>query len=470
MPTELIGLIAVAVLAAIAWMCVLPPVQGPDEDSHVAYAQRIAETRSIPWSALSSAAEDPGGPYSTELGYALVFGAVMPSWGNPFARPANTDADVRIWQAQDAAFGPEERADGGYTPAMRNPPLYYVYAAAPYALASGGSIFDRVFVMRLGNLPALIAIVVFTWLIAGELFGRRRWLQTLATVAVALQPQLLHMTAVVSPDVVLAALWTAALYVMTTIVKRGPTRGRVASLVALTLASCLTQPRGLAIVLPVMVLLALVVLRRTRSGRRRRLVIGAIALGCAAGFATLVYYAIGSELAVDRVRQLSSYVWQFYLPRLPFMDSAVAAHYGIGDVFHRFVSGFGMLEANFAAGVLRTLQVIALGAVVLVAVGLIDRRRDVRRRLDLVIVYAATGLGYMALLHAVSFRSLLTSPDPVITGRYLLPLLPLYGAAIALAVAWLPRRWAPVAGGAVISGLLLLQLGAMGVLFTRFYA
>ena len=65
----------------------------------------------------------------------------------------------------------------------------------------------------------------------------------------------------------------------------------------------------------------------------------------------------------------------------------------------------------------------------------------------------AAVVGYLALLHAAAFRSLLTSPDPVITGRYLLPLIPFYGVAIALAVAWLPRRWAPVAGGVAVSGV-----------------
>jgi hypothetical protein len=175
-PSELVALVAVAVVAAVAWTCVLPPVQGPDEDSHVAYAQRVAEQREIPWTAVSPTPADPGLPYSTELAYALTYGFVTPSWGNPFARPARTDADVRIWQARDATLGPDAGADGGYTPAMRNPPLYYVYEAVPYAIASGGSMFDRVFAMRLANLPALAAIVVFTWLIAGELFGRRRWL------------------------------------------------------------------------------------------------------------------------------------------------------------------------------------------------------------------------------------------------------------------------------------------------------
>jgi hypothetical protein len=468
-PSELIAIIAVAVLAAVAWICAMPPVQGPDEDSHVAYVQRVAETRSIPWKAINPPPPDPGLPYSTEFAYAQTFGLVTPSWGNPFARPGNTDADVRIWRSRDATLGPDAGADGGFTPSMTYPPLYYVYETIPYAAASGGSMFDRIFAMRLGNLPALIAVVVFAWLIAGELFGGRRWLQTLATLAVALQPQLLHMTAVVNPDVFLAAIWTAALYVMTLIVRRGPTRGRLAWLGALTVASCLTQPRGLAIVAPAVVVLGLIGLRQARPGRSRRVAIAALGLAIVAGLATLVYYALGGDLSVGGVRQFGSYVWQFYLPRLPFMDASIST-YGIGEVFDRFVGGFGMLEAGFPKGVLRGLKTAALVVAILAVAGLIVRRRDLRRSLDVVLVYGAAALGYFALLHAAAYRSLLESTDPVITGRYLLPLIVLYGIAIAIAVAWLPRRWAPVAGGAAVSCVLLLQLGALGVLFARFYA
>jgi 4-amino-4-deoxy-L-arabinose transferase-like glycosyltransferase len=465
-----VALVAIAVIAAVAWTCVLPPVQGPDEDSHVAYVQRIAETRTIPWSEVDPPPADPGLPYSTEFAYALTYGAVTPSWGNPFARPARTDADERIWAEQDATLGPGTRADGGYTPAMRNPPLYYVYEALPYLAASGGSVFDRVFAMRLANLPALVAVVVFTWLIAGELFGRLRWLQTLATLAVALQPQLLHMTAVVNPDVLLAALWTAALYVMTRICTRGPSRGRLAWLGVLSVASALTQPRGVAIVVPALVVLGLVGWRRAGPGRPRRLAVAAMALAACAVLATLTYYGVGGELSVDRVRRLGSYVWQFYLPRLGFMDESISPSYGVGQLFDRFVGGFGMLEAAFTPGVLRGLKITALVVALLAVAGLVVRRDAVGRRLDLVLLYGAAVVGYMALLHAAAFRSLLTSSDPVITGRYLLPLVWIYGIAIALAVAWLPRRWAPVAGGVAVSGVLLLQLAAIGVLFARFYA
>ena len=48
--------------------------------------------------------------------------------------------------------------------------------------------------------------------------------------------------------------------------------------------------------------------------------------------------------------------------------------------------------------------------------------------------------------------------------------MPLYGAGIALAVGWLPRRvagrWAPSS----LVGLTVLQVDALALLFARFYA
>jgi hypothetical protein len=58
----------------------------------------------------------------------------------------------------------------------------------------------------------------------------------------------------------------------------------------------------------------------------------------------------------------------------------------------------------------------------------------------------------------------------VITGRYLLPLMSLYGAGLALALTWLPRRVAAAGGGALLAGLCLWQIGSLGILVERFYA
>jgi hypothetical protein len=174
---------------------------------------------------------------------------------------------------------------------------------------------------------------------------------------------------------------------------------------------------------------------------------------------------------VLRLREFASYLWQFYLPRLGFMSPSPAHSLGVRQVFvDRLFGGFADLEANFSPGVYTALQVIAAVVLASALVGVVRRWPDVRRRADVVAVVLIAFAGYMALLHVAAFRSLLGSPDPVITGRYLLPLLPLYGVVVALSVAWLPRRWAPVVAGAVVGGVVVLQLAALGVLFARFYA
>ena len=413
-PAPLVAIMLAAVAAAVAWTCVLPPVQGPDEDSHFAYVQKIGAAHTIPWHPFGAPANQ-GVPYSTELAYALTYGAVTSAWANPAARPARTPADVAIWERFNAELPPGAAADGGFTPTMEYPPLYYLYAAVPYEATSGLGIFDRVFAVRLANIPALLAVVVFTWLLAGELFGRRRWLQALATLAVALQPQLTHMTAVVNPDVFLAGLWAAALYAMVVMVKRGPTRGRIAWTAVLALASCLTQPRGVAILIPAAAALGLVFWRHRRPARgwvRRALVAGAAALS-AVGLALMVDYALLGQVDVLRLREFASYLWQFYLPRLGSMSPSPAHSLGVRQVFvDRLFGGFANLEANFSSGVYTALQLIAAVVLASALVGIVRRRRDVRRRADVVAVVVIAFVGYMAVLHVAAFRSLLGSPDP----------------------------------------------------------
>jgi predicted acyltransferase len=111
---------------------------------------------------------------------------------------------------------------------------------------------------------------------------------------------------------------------------------------------------------------------------------------------------------------------------------------------------------------------------VLAVVGLAVRVRAARDRRAAVTVLLVLLIGagaYMLGMHVAAYRSLASgSLDPVITGRYLLPLISLYGLALALAVGWLPRRAGAVAGAVALAGLCVLQMGAMGILVERFYA
>jgi hypothetical protein len=82
-----------------------------------------------------------------------------------------------------------------------------------------------------------------------------------------------------------------------------------------------------------------------------------------------------------------------------------------------------------------------------------------------------TGLAMVAELHVSSYTTLLINPgDPVITGRYLFPLLSLLAIAVTVVVAALPRRIGAFAAGALVAAGLALQLSGLGMAFVRFYA
>ena len=126
------------------------------------------------------------------------------------------------------------------------------------------------------------------------------------------------------------------------------------------------------------------------------------------------------------------------------MTPTLGPDWGVGDVFvDRFYSGFAQLEVVLPEALLSVVGVAALVMAGLAVVGLVVHRGALARRRDVAIVCAIAAVGYLLLIHAVAFRGLLDAPDPAITGRYLLPLIPLYGAGIALAVSWL-GRWAGV--------------------------
>lgn len=472
-PRPLLVLLAVAAVEAVAWCIVLPPLQGPDEISHVAYVQRLVEGRELPW--------QPGGatgartpPYSTELRTAGAAAGTFELSANPAARPNDTTADEALWDRAQKGFGRAQRADGGFTSALKNPPAYYLYCGLVYAATSPLDLPDQLFLMRLANIPLLLVMLVFTWLLAGELLPRRRALQTLATAVVALQPQLIQLAANVNPDVLLAATSTAGLYLSVVILRRGLSAPRVAGLVALCVLAGFTHGRGLALVVPAVLALALRAWKDRRpDGRPAAAVAGALALGAVASLAALAFVATNGSPSPAHLRRLLSYVWQFYLPPLGFMSPPLGGQdYGIREVMtDRLYGAFAQLEvhlpSSFYDALWAAMGVVAVGALA----ALVVHRRAVTARWDVVVVLAGAVLGLLGLLHTVAYRSLLNNgADPIIAGRYLLPLAALFGVAVALAVSLIPRRWGAVAGGAVVGALALVQVASLGVTLERFYA
>ena len=479
-PRALVLLLLVGAIQSIAWNVALPAFQGPDEDTHFAYVQHLAETGDLP------SPSKGGSAYSSEEKGALVSLNLLPLIGDANARPAWSKADLHAWQAIDHTYTHAARENGaGPNPIAKNPPLYYAAMSIPYRLLVWVPLLKRLFLLRLFNALCYLATIALSWLIAGELFVGSRWKQVLATGAVALEPQLSFMSAVINADNLLIALTTAVLFASLRLVTRGPSMKRVLIASVLAAAAVLTHGRGL-VTLPVLAVALAVAWLRYRPALADTVKRGAAALGTVAA-AFLAYLSFGrgggslyggqiTELNSGTsfsVRQFLSSIFQFYLPRLHSLRSRIGPEYGYKQVFiDSFYGTFGSLEVTFKEKVYDGLQVLSALGLVGLYTAVVVRRRALWHAWSVLAVLLALLFTNIFFLHYVSYRALLSDngSDPLIVGRYLLPMVSLFGLAIAFTVGSLPRRLGPLAGALILAFGVLLSLAGIGITMARFYA
>lgn len=478
-PSPLVLLLVVAALLGTTWAAVTPAFQGPDEAEHFAYAQHLAETGSAPSSTVFSGA----GSHATEQRTALDTLGLRALMGNPGARPSWGEADVTRWEAFEGALPADARSDGaGANPIAKNPPAYYALTGAVYEISPDRSLFGRLFSTRLVGVALLVLTVWLTWVAASELTSRT-WARTLAAGVVALQPQLTFMAGIVNSDILLVAIWTAFVALTLRTVKRGPTPARLLGLFALAALSPLTHGRGLAL-LPALAIVLGLVCWRHRPPLRSTLA------ACAGGVGILAVALVAFRLFADgsgggalygdqttyieqsgvSIGQFLSTVWQFYLPPLPGMGERLGPDFGFRQLWvETFIGRFGALEVGYPDRVYLLLRLGVLALLVAVAVALVVRRELVRREWTVLAALLAIGGSLVALLHVVSYLALLHGTDPLIVGRYALPLIALPALAIAFVATSLPRRLGPLLAAVLLAGGVLLQLGGIGITVVRFY-
>ena len=483
LPTALVLLLAVGALQAVAWDVAVAPMQGPDESGHFAYVQHFAETGSPPHVLTGTSSN------STEEQAALGWLNLGPLVGDLGARPAWSRADFTVWHRIERGLGAAARSDGsGPNPLAKNPPLYYVLMAAPYRAFVWLPLLKRLFVLRLFNALCYLATIALAWLIAGEIFGAVRWKQTLTAGVVALQPQLAFMSAVINADNLLVAVVTAFLLFAIKLVKYGPSLRRVAAVSVLASLAALTHGRGLA-VMPVLLVALVVSLARYRPARLQAAASAGLAIACV-GIALLAYRLYGSfagggsslyggqvgnytTSATFNLRQFLSSIYQFYFPRLQSLRPRIGPSYGYRQVFiETFYGTFGSLEVRFPNRVYDALQVgsaVGLGAFYTACIVL---WRRLVRAWPVVLVLLSLLVSTVGLLHYVSYVALLGNggSDPLIVGRYLLPIIALFAVAITFTVSALPRALRAPTGALVLGSGVLLSLMGLGLTVTRFYA
>ncbi len=479
MPPAALACALVACLNAVAWSLLTPPFQVTDEADHFAYVQQLAESGRLP----TSSGEGYSGAETvamTDLRQTEV--RLEPEHHTIFSR-----AEQRRLQADllAAERGPQ-KLSGDAGVATGEPPLYYALEAIPYDL-TGGTALERLAIMRL--LSALMAGVtaLFVFLFVREALPGVAWAWTVGALGAAFAPLLGFVSGGVNPDALLFAVSAALFYCLARAFRRGFTPrvalaiGGVAGIGLVTKLNFVGLAPG-----ALLGLLVLTVRAGSRSSRRRAA--GSLALALVAMAVPIAIAIAVDELSGRRAlgpafgTAASSvghhgtllgeivYIWQLYLPRLPGMARDFYNGFAPREIWlNGYVGLFGWLDTTFPPWVYELALIPAGLLAALCLRALAQGRVALRRRAGELAVYAALVLGLLALLGVRSYGEFPTYGDSYGEARYLLPLLPLLAAALALAARAGGRRFGPALGALIVVLALGHDLFSQLLVIARYY-
>ena len=455
---------AIACLSAVSWTVLTPPFEVPDEPSHFAYVQQLAEAGSL--------------PTSSTAGFSKAEDAALEDLREPEVRLNSSIGTISTAAQQrrlerDLARPFARRGPGGAGVASTEPPLYYTLEAVPYLLGSSGSLLDQLELMRLlsASMAGLTALFVFLFL--REALPGLPWTWTMGALASALAPLVGFTTGAVTPDSMLCALSAALFYCLARAFRRGLTRRAAAALGVLMAIGLLTKLNFVGLLPGVGVGLLVLARRAARGSRRAALqalvvavVIPAVvvcvygAVNVLSSHPALGVFSRGAQKTGHHGSLLGelSFVWQFYLPRLPGMIRYFPGVSTTAQVwFDRLVGVYGWQDTYFPGWVVDAALAPVLALLALCARVLWAGRGALRVRAGEALCYAMIGGGVLALVGADAYLSYPVSEGGYAEPRYLLPLVALFAGGLVLAVRGLGRRWGPVVGVLIVLPLLLAQ-------------
>ena len=147
-----------------------------------------------------------------------------------------------------------------------HPPLYYLVAAVPLRLGVDlGHPLGGIRAARLLNVGISLVGLVLVVLLARELVPARPELWVAAAGLAALVPGLVMTSAIVYNDALMFTLTTAALVLITRMLRWGPTTRRLVLLAVLAAAAALTRATGLIVVVVAALAAVVAVWRHDRA-------------------------------------------------------------------------------------------------------------------------------------------------------------------------------------------------------------
>lgn len=451
----------IAVLNATAWSLIVPPFQGRDEVDHYAYVDQLAETGTLPHTGEGARRYSPE---EEVVMNALNYGGVR---FTPYQTSLSNDAQQNaLIKAVNEGLPKTGTGEAGGT--AGEPPLFYVIQTVPFGLGFG-NILVQLQLMRLLDalMGGVTALLVFYFL--RLTVPAVPWAATVAAICAALQPTFAFVTGSMNPDALVYLLSAATFVCLAYGFRRALTRRVAIALGLVIVAGLVTYFSYAAVAVGAFAGLVILAIRDARSRGRRALVNPGIALGI--GIMPIVIDVIvhltssgpalgngvGGSLTTSSLLDRLTYAWQLFLPRLPGMH-----HFFLGlstwrEIwFDRSVGLYGWMDTMFPNWV-DSIALILAGIVLLLLLReLIASRRQIWARLPELASYALIMLAVLMELGLASYKSDLIEHELAYgEPRYLIVALPLFAAAIALAIRGVGRRWLPVAGVAMV----LLFLG-----------
>lgn len=475
--TLAVGLLAFA--NAAAWSLVTPALMGPDEEAHVAYVEQLAHGKvpdSNPYRPFASA--DMRRALGALHHYAVIFAAAD-------TRPPWEAADERAYRREIARFHPRHDDGGGATGASGNAPVYYAVPAVTSRVAGGG-FFDRLLEMRLASALLAGLAAAFVCATVRELLPRQRWAAPAAGLAVAFQPMFGFIGGTVNPDAGAAAAGAGLLYLLMRALRRGLTVWTGAGIAAVLVVGALAKLSVLAL-LPAVLLAVAVLWRRGAAPARSLAVLAGTGAGLLGGWLLFV-----SQLSRDslpgaggqplvplpgapppdpvRIVDRLSYLWQVFLPPLPFMeDLYTGSSVPAVQVYVKSLwASFGWLNVNPPSGVY---VAVGAGIVLAVALAVVAAWREwpaVRARGPELAVLAVAGVSLAAATH-LNFARAQPADAVLEQGRYLFPVATVAAVGAIGACFAFGRRWAPVAATVLVAGMMVFSGLCQLFVFTAYY-
>ncbi len=475
-------LFCIAAVNFACWALITPVFQAPDEVDHFAYTQMIVERGEAPSQDLGSTIPR----WTTSESRLLEYSDFSTDHQTGDSRPPwETRAESQFGRAFTREH-PSASDGGGHSTIATYGPLYYAALAPAYALASNSPI-AQLTLMRL--LSALIGslTVVFAFLIGRELAPRRPWIGVASALLVAFEPMYGFISGAVNNDVGLNAC-AAGLQLLVILILRRGWRIALCLLLGLLLLIAPLAKQSVLEIYPVIGLALLAALWRHHARTDLRglgiLAVAAIAGRLIATRVTTALHPVGSATAVIGGAAESviapaeshpfgylAYVWQVFLPRLPFMARHFETSVPPGYLIYvkRGFGSFGWYVILFPAWVFLVIFAAMLGTVVLAAIAVRREWAYVRSHLVelgfLVLCPIAVVFGVEAAFYTTGVR-------PVVAefGRYAFPAIaPLALLAVGSLHAF-GRRGALSAAAVLVPAMIALSFAGMLLTLAGFFA